>query len=817
MNFLERATNNRNYTFEPQIALEMAPGFGGTQRWEPPKAATPAKSTPTNTSATPTFGATQRWEPPKASTPAKPTPTRAFGSSGFGGVQRWEPPEVSTPANPAPTQAARSHAKESPKPTASAQASSHSGTHSIDTEVPGKSLKKPKKRKRDPEAQAEVAQEDDGTTPKKHKAVLSKFEKASRKAKQAQPEPENEPEEKPEVILRDLQPLPQPAPVPEPVFKPTFSVLPTWLAQPSTVETSKRVPFEELGVEASFVKKLKKHGYNDALAVQSALLPMLQLGDKQHQGDICVSARTGSGKTLAYMLPIVEALKDRTTHELSAIIVVPTRQLVDQALQTAQELCAGTKISVGTAVGSVPLATEQKRLVERRMQFDPRGAAVPREESMLQNETGFVHNRTPLNDLAELPTHHTYQYNSTVDILICTPGRLVEHIGSTVGFALHSVKWLVIDEADQLLNQNFQGWCRVLMDALHGETPEDMMSAQDQLRRKSQLTGGGLIPPCPSTSSITKVILSATMEKDLTKLGALKLRRPKLVSVQDELEQQLTATDGDGFDLPPTLDEFAVPVGDGKKKPLYLLYLLLTNIFSSSSESAHKEKIDASDPSDASESDSDSDSDSDSSSDSDSDSSSDSDSDSSSDSGSSRGSETIAEPSIAKHKNRVLIFTKSNESASRLSHLLSVLEPSFKEYLRAMAPSSTAKASKKLLRAFSSGSVKILIASDAASRGLDIPDISHVINYDIPPSHTSYVHRVGRTARAGKAGEAWTLVTKTEAGWFWNQLAKGDNVRRGEKKIKRVEWKERSVEYNRRRTYEAALVELQGAVEGNDG
>jgi ATP-dependent RNA helicase DDX51/DBP6 len=134
-----------------------------------------------------------------------------------------------------------------------------------------------------------------------------------------------------------------------------------------------------------------------------------------------------------------------------------------------------------------------------------------------------------------------------------------------------------------------------------------------------------------------------------------------------------------------------------------------------------------------------------------------------------------------------------------------------------MTPSSTAKASKKLLRAFSSGSVKILIASDAASRGMDIPDITHVINYDIPPSATSYVHRVGRTARAGKPGEAWTLVTKSEAAWFWRQLAKGDNINRGAKKVTRVEWKERSVEYNRRRTYEAALAELQEAVAGTGG
>ncbi|KAF1980004.1 P-loop containing nucleoside triphosphate hydrolase protein [Bimuria novae-zelandiae CBS 107.79] len=716
----------------------------------------------------------------------------------FGGVQRWQPPKSVNSAKTVPTPHPVTKPTESNWAAPATQlheqeAGSGSNYPRIDAaeaDAPAKLPKTPKKRKRDSEAHVDATPPEEEGAPKKHKTVLSKYEKVSRKAKQNPPESQNEPETKPEVVLRDLQPLPQPEPVPEPTLKPTFSVLPTWLAQPITVEASKRVPFDKLGVEPSFVKKLAKHGYTDALAVQSALLPMLQPGYEQHQGDICVSARTGSGKTLAYLLPIVEALKDRTTPVLSAIIVVPTRQLVDQALQVAEELCTGTKIKVGTAVGSVPLATEQRQLVKLKAQYDPKRAALLEEKVKQQRETGFVENRGLTDDLMTLPVDHVPRYDSGVDILICTPGRLVEHVESTTGFLLRSIRWLVIDEADQLLNQNFQGWSKVLMDALHDETPEDMMDAQERLRKQRQMSGRGPLLPPPMSRLITKVILSATMEKDLTKLGALKLKRPKLVSVQDALEQPLT-TESDSFDLPSTLYEFAVPVGDGQKKPLYLLFLLLTHVFNSNAMPQHK---DEEQDTDSSESDSDSDS-----------------------SSSEDATENVAEPTIAKHKNRVLIFTKSNESASRLSHLLSALELSLKEYLKAMSPSSTAKASKKLLRSFSSGSIKILIASDAASRGLDIPDISHVINYDIPTSTTSYVHRVGRTARAGKTGEAWTLVTKSEAGWFWNQLAKGDNIRRGNKKVRRVEWKERSVEYNRRRTYEVALAELQEAVEDADG
>ena len=142
----------------------------------------------------------------------------------------------------------------------------------------------------------------------------------------------------------------------------------------------------------------------------------------------------------------------------------------------------------------------------------------------------------------------------------------------------------------------------------------------------------------------------------------------------------------------------------------------------------------------------------------------------------------------------------------------------FKSYLKTMTRALTADASRKLLKSFSSGAVKILIASDAASRGLDIPDITHVINYDLPTSITSYVHRVGRTARAGKAGQAWTLFSKTEAAWFLKQIAKGDSIKRGNKKVKRMEWKESAVTADgKKQAYRAALKQLEGAVSGQAG
>jgi ATP-dependent RNA helicase DDX51/DBP6 len=646
-----------------------------------------------------------------------------------------------------------------------------------------KSTKKPKKRKREAGAEAEAATEQDEGASKKHKNIFSKFEKASKlagaKSQKGEEEASNEEEEQGE--LHDLRPMPQPAPVPEPEFEPTFSTLPAWLAQPTTIEASKAVPFAELNVDPFFTKNLEKQGFKDALAVQTALLPMLHPGFDQHLGDICVSAKTGSGKTLAYLLPIIEALKDRTVPVLSAIIVVPSRQLVNQALQVAEDLCAGTKIKVGTALGNIAFATEQKQLVKRRTRYDPRRAKELNEKASRQYQTGFMERGGLYDDLRGMPLDHVPQYDSGVDILICTPGRLVEHIENTTGFLLNAVRWLVIDEADQMLNQNFQGWASVLMDTLHGETPIDFMNAQERARKRERDENSIWSVALPARRQITKIVLSATMEKDLTKLGTLKLKRPKLVVVQDETtEVQPLEHEDNVFELPSTLDEFSVHVADGSNKPLHLLYVLLNYVF----PGLQTTPKDDSSGSDSSDSDSDS-------------------------------GEAI-QASLSQQNGRVLIFTKSTESASRLSHLLGVLlPPGFKSHLKTMTRALTADASRKLLKSFSSGAVKILIASDAASRGLDIPDITHVVNYDLPTSITSYVHRVGRTARAGKTGQAWTLFTKTEAAWFLKQVATGDSIKRGHKKVKRMDWKESTVTADgKKKEYRVALKELESAVQG---
>ncbi|KAF2749441.1 P-loop containing nucleoside triphosphate hydrolase protein [Sporormia fimetaria CBS 119925] len=687
---------------------------------------------------------------------------------------RWVPPQRAAPR----AQAVK------PDPSHETHPSTGDGEQAFKNDSPNQRTDSAQKKRKRASKTAEQPVEGDVSVPKKHQAVLSKFERSSKRAETVraaaqQEESEDETSERTAEVLQDLVPIPQPAPVSEAPFEPTFSALPSWLANPVTVSSSKTVPLSTLSLHPAFLKKLNKQGFEEALAVQSALWPMLRPGFEEHLGDICVSARTGSGKTLAYLLPIIEALREQTVTTLSALIVVPTRQLVDQALKVAEELCAGTKLKVGTALGNVPFAVEQKHLVKVRPVYNPEKAKELRDRASQQLSSAIAGSNGFLGDFLAVPNDHIPEYESGVDILICTPGRLVEHIESTTGFLLRYVRWLVIDEADQLLTQNFQGWATVLMNALHNETPEDFMNAQESFRKRIQASVYSMA--LPSERHVTKVVLSATMKKDLTKLGILRLKRPKLVVIEDETDGEQMVADGDSFELPSTLSEYGVPVGDGSNKPLYLLFTLLRHIFAGEHADASTAGALAGSTADES------------------------------------GAKTTSRPTgvanLESSQNRVLVFVKSNENASRLSHLLSVLEPPLQPFIGTMTPSASAKETQKLLRSFGSGKTKLLIASDAASRGLDIPGISHVINYDIPTSTVSYVHRVGRTARAGKDGHALTFVTKSEAGWFWNQIAKGTSMKRGGNKVTRVEMKERDVTWDRKRTYQEALKELQGAVE----
>ncbi|KAJ5819027.1 Helicase C-terminal [Penicillium riverlandense] len=630
---------------------------------------------------------------------------------------------------------------------------------------------------------------DDGepqSTKNKHSGILSKFERtktvASAKAKKKPrtPEPQEEVTVEP-VVAQGLEPLPQPENPPEIVEAPTYSSLPAWLANPLRTSAAARSKFADLGIKADLLRILEEHNYKEAFAVQSAVIPLLLQGKENHPGDLCISAATGSGKTLSYVVPMVTALPARPAPRLRGLIVVPTRELVKQARETCELCGAGSRLRIASAVGNVAIKDEQKLLMRMEQVYNP--AMVEQHQRGLQENEWMDFGildciDEAMNSGSTLPGHIRCP-ETNVDILICTPGRLVDHIRYTKGFTLKHLEWLVIDEADRLLNESFQEWVSVVMDSLNERYAPDASGPAGKFFAQMGLP--------IETRAPQKVVLSATMTRDISKLNSLHLENPKMVIIGTEkavVDEDPSATNQDAnFTLPPTLHEHMVAVGDGSQKPLYLLRLLLSHINISTDSRAPQPASDTSDSdSDSDSSSSDDETSSDESSDDDT-SSSGSDSDSDSDSSDSSSDEsTDAEgsdddtvalvPNTGPPRTTVLIFTKSSESASRLSRLLSILHPPLAGRVGTIIKSNKSSASRKTLTAFRRGQLSVIVATDRASRGLDLPSLTHVINYDVPTSATTYVHRVGRTARAGREGSAWTLVAHREGRWFANEISK---------------------------------------------
>lgn len=651
---------------------------------------------------------------------------------------------------------------------------------------------KKEKRKDKDKAKKEDAADEEGSAEekeKRHKLVLERKAKSLKLAgKAALDAPDAEPEADPQEV-HDLEPLPQPQLVSVKTPNPTYETLPSWLAAPIRVSQDTRTPFSELGLLPKAARVLEEKGFSDAFAVQTAAIPLLLPTSKQRPGDLLISAATGSGKTLAYALPIVRDISQGLITRLRALVVLPTRELVKQA-QEVFELCARAyeggdrkRVRVGVAIGSQTLRSEQEGLIERESRYDPEAY------QRILDQRRSQHPKTPGSsaDIDSLlgPSFQesdprlgewdgqVNDFPSKVDVLICTPGRLVEHIEQTPGFDLDYVRWLVVDEADKLLAQSFQGWLDVVLEKF-------------QTRKFTAREF-----PDMDLEGVRKIVLSATLTRDLGLLNQLGLRRPQLIVLESDGEAQV-----DEHALPALLEEFAVRVHNTNLKPLYLLDLLKAGHMKaagSESQPLTSAKEGASSASDTSDSSSDSSSDSNL--------TSDSDSDSDSESGSDKRTPPKSTIPIS------LIFTKSNESALRLSRLLTLLDESLSAHISTLTSTTPTHLRRKTLRAFTTPSspIRLIVASDLVARGIDLPNLDHVINYDLPPSVAGYVHRVGRTARAGRSGRAWTLVGDDESGWFWGKIAKGAGIRRP-RKVGRVRIEEMGEE--RVQEYEEALGKL---------
>ncbi|CAJ0939434.1 unnamed protein product, partial [Mesorhabditis belari] len=354
--------------------------------------------------------------------------------------------------------------------------------------------------------------------------------------------------------------------------------------------------FAELGVTEILVEACERLGWKEPSKIQRLSLPAALSGR-----DIIGLAETGSGKTGAFALPILQSLLEHP-QKLFSLILTPTRELAFQIAKQFEDLGTRIGLLVAVIVGGVDMTTQ----------------AIA---------------------LAKLP-----------HIIVATPGRLVDHLENTKGFSLRALKFLVMDEADRILNMDFE----VDLDKILKVIPRE---------RRTYL-------------------FSATMTKKVQKLERASLRDPVRVEVNSR------------YKTVDTLVQQYIFVPQ-KYKESYLVYLL--------NELAGK-------------------------------------------------TTGIDRPKLA------IIFVATCLSVDTIARMLRQLG------MAAVSLHGQMTQQKRLgaLNAFTTGSRNILVCTDVASRGLDIPEVNYVLNYDVPGQAKDYVHRVGRTARAGRSGLAITFVTQYE-------------------------------------------------------
>ncbi|XP_064613953.1 probable ATP-dependent RNA helicase DDX47 isoform X4 [Liolophura sinensis] len=338
--------------------------------------------------------------------------------------------------------------------------------------------------------------------------------------------------------------------------------------------------------------------------IQQEAIPVALAGN-----DVIGLAETGSGKTGAFALPILQALL-ASPQRLFALILTPTRELAFQISEQFEALGTTIGVKCAVVVGGIDMMTQSLMLAKKP------------------------------------------------HVIIATPGRLVDHLENTKGFSLRSLKYLVMDEADRILNMDFEQEVWIAINSTQ-ILYEDLSTTVDKILK--------VIPRERKT-----YLYSATMTKKVAKLQRASLQNPVKVEVSTKYQTVEKLQQHYIF----------IPV---KFKDVYLVYIL--------NELAG---------------------------------------------------------------NSFMIFCSTCVNTMRVALMLRNLG------LTAVPLHGQMSQAKRLgaLNKFKSKNRSILIATDVASRGLDIPHVDVVINFDIPSHSKDYIHRVGRTARAGRAGKAITFVTQ---------------------------------------------------------
>lgn len=437
-------------------------------------------------------------------------------------------------------------------------------------------------------------------------------------------------------------------------------VLP-WMRAPVEIGSLKEVPLKDVVLmDPRLRAALEKAGVSSLFPVQAAVWHET-VGPGSEARDLCVCAATGSGKTFAYALPIVQGLASSIVTRLRALVVLPTRDLAVQVKLVFDAIAPSVGLKVAMAVGQTSLSWEARQLV-----------ASEREDQLWY----------PWKD-----GETVQELKSEVDILVATPGRLMDHLNETKGFSLRNLRYLVVDESDRLLRQSYQDWLPKALASINSSPPGGI----SRRTRDERFWDSAHIHK--QKSSVLKMALSATLTRDPSKIGRLMLHHPLYITS--------SAVDH-RYKLPSQLEEFKMVCEPGEK-PLYLVALL----------------------------------------------------------GELKEQSTI-------------VFTASVEATHRLYILLCSFEAlpvSVVEYSSLQHQNARSAALEK----FRSGEAQVLVASDAMTRGMDVDNVGNVVNYDVPVYAKTYVHRVGRTARAGRPGRAFTILRKEEVRHFKGLLRKADN------------------------------------------
>jgi len=354
--------------------------------------------------------------------------------------------------------------------------------------------------------------------------------------------------------------------------------------------------FKSLGVSNWILAQLNEIGIKKPSAVQASCIPAILAGRD------CVGvAKTGSGKTLAFALPILHTLS-ADPYGIYALVLTPTRELAYQIADQFHVIGTGMRLRTCVVVGG--------------------------RDTVLQSQ-----------DLDKRP-----------HIVIATPGRLADHIENNSTFNLARVKYLVLDEADRLLEGGFDEQLSTIIKAVPTKRQTLLFTAT------SAPVIHQTISACPNDPHVWEC---------------------------DTVSDTATVT---------TLEQrFILTPAEAKNG--YLTQLVL--------DTREKQPRDS-----------------------------------------------------------IMIFTKTCKTAELLERTFTKLSVNCSS-LHSM---KSQKDRMSAMAQFKSNQTKVLLATDVASRGLDIPEVQLVINHNVPSESRDYVHRVGRTARAGRVGKAVTLVTPTQVG-----------------------------------------------------